>query len=1281
MQASKILRKPVVMKLFCTIMAYMETCLFMVIILSSIPATIKAVPLSQQQQQNLQHQQQQHQHQLQLQQQHQQSPQTYNYKQQLQYQMQQKDKYEYQQHVKQQQQFFQQQYQQQHPDLLKPTQYAPQQYHHTQPPSTSMELLADQQHSYFAVRPTQMLQTAASLVQEDIPQADALRGQPEYSSNANDNTGSKRRLGTRKRKRRPQVVPTTDEVITGPTAPFWRGPPEEESRNSLTTISPSPTYPTVYERRSTNGVRRRKPSTIREPLAALEKEQKLYELRNSKPEPTAATSTNSVLSGNRSNSEHLKNILKNSGGLSLSEILQQKNISLDDLLKGKQNALQALQMNITSPLGQNIARDSSSRYTPKSKFKISTTSKPLSADHRSDQEAKEHSKLSALQKLKLFGSASRPSGIQVGLTDHLTTRKKEGPLYSSTTTTSTTTTTTAAPTTRIPLYKKFLQQRSTLRPSFLLKNSQVVTTTEAEPISTTMLWEKDQDLAGEDEDGIRDEQRREYDGVEDNEEEDEGVEEYHPPSTFESTEATTWRPITTTTREPITTTTTARTTTTKQTSTTPWKDLNTSTRRIFSSTRGFGRSSYRFTTTSSTTAKPPRTTTQTATTTTLAPPTTSPTTTSTTTASSSTMNLTPRANLNLNTEDIRERIQETLLKNLIEKEDSLKKTATAGNSNKEEDPDDDLENFFEETVKPKASTKSLETSTITTRMKQYTSSAPPPQLPYPPSATLQSPYIIPDFDNVDDRTDLLELIEDRRSGNRLFKVLEQRNMTLDELIEHRKRGSSQLHLATIVQTPSRYYPNKKVLLQDNMDIVTAFENFPHFNLLNLKSVKPDDIKTDSQGSSYFTSIIDIEPTDEIYKNAKGPAGLLAADKAALLPDRSDKSISFFPSWKTLALASLATTATKKTRGDQRQSPFYLTQPKMLLENNSDDDDYEIRENELVLMNGDDGDDMANEDDDADVDYKPQSPVQAAVRVAGSTSIETLDNIQNRAHDLVDLELSGHGFKRSPLAAGALASSHKPFYANMPAGIKSAIVASATIVLTALVTFMVIFAVFRWRQKHNRMTNIMKSYNAMKSKLPPIATTTTTTAAATASLTAANTSCTRHSSLREMNSLLGGSGLSVAATITTTTTGVPNTPSPASSQTMVSATAGPGPCGQQPLLRNSSRNKQHHHHLPQLHSSNIQRPSSLLFRTPSNYSNNNEQHQQQQQHQPTSLSILSNCNLADLKRSGSSDLRGSTTSLSFSLTSGHNIGNTHMNSMDANSPEVQEYLFDTLRNSF
>ncbi|XP_055544924.1 uncharacterized protein LOC129730007 [Wyeomyia smithii] len=113
----------------------------------------------------------------------------------------------------------------------------------------------------------------------------------------------------------------------------------------------------------------------------------------------------------------------------------------------------------------------------------------------------------------------------------------------------------------------------------------------------------------------------------------------------------------------------------------------------------------------------------------------------------------------------------------------------------------------------------------------------------------------------DDRREILELMEDRRIGARLAKVLSQRNMTLDELLEHRKRGSSQLHLSEIIS-------NKVKPIEEKMDIVTAFEHFPRFNIGNLRSIRPDDIKQDSQGFSYFTSIINIRPTDEIYKEGR-----------------------------------------------------------------------------------------------------------------------------------------------------------------------------------------------------------------------------------------------------------------------------------------------------------------------------------------------------------------------------------------------------------------------------
>lgn len=121
-----------------------------------------------------------------------------------------------------------------------------------------------------------------------------------------------------------------------------------------------------------------------------------------------------------------------------------------------------------------------------------------------------------------------------------------------------------------------------------------------------------------------------------------------------------------------------------------------------------------------------------------------------------------------------------------------------------------------------------------------------------------------------DRGELIELLEDQESGNRFLKVLNERNMSLEEFLEQRKRGSSDLHLAMLAENKTENLPVG--IFDDKLDIVTAFENFPHFNLVDLKSIRPSDIKTDSQGSSYFTSIIDIEPTEILAQGDKRLSG-------------------------------------------------------------------------------------------------------------------------------------------------------------------------------------------------------------------------------------------------------------------------------------------------------------------------------------------------------------------------------------------------------------------------
>lgn len=658
-------------------------------------------------------------------------------------------------------------------------------------------------------------------------------------------TSNRRRtaqLATRKRKRRPQLPlatmgATEEDSGPEPTSAYWRGHVEDDA----------------------DALRRRNQPLVREPMAALERDRE-REKQRKRVEPTDASPQGSspskayrrpygqakkepiVDAGAATptkTSVDLKNILKNSGGLSLSEILQQKNLSLDDLLKGKQNALLALQTTAVAPPASTYSSPGSRADPPK---KLSnqqnkqgvrrlpaayTTTSTTGNDEDESVIAKNKAKFpNALQRLKLFGSSSRESG---------TTRRILGGVNGHSSTTMATSTTASASatstTTRVPLYKKRQHLRSTLKPPGLFKpiTSSTTSTTTATAVTTTQEVETStaysyststtvvnnvEESREEERENSEESEREDEQDQEQSQENQENQEVVEP----DSSEAESGEGI------------------------------------------------------------PPTETPE--------PP-----------AAPSFAPGSPRYRLrNSSVKENQKRLKDNFIGSNngesseevdpVEASPSSTTSATPSNKNSEElnYGEDELENFFDEVESHTHHTRVPAPPALApappARSPTPAAAAPPPPPPPPspsyeppppsyappPSLSAAKPPQLNVIDDVDDRTDLLELIEDRRSGNRLFKVLEQRNMTLEELIEHRKRGSSQLHLSTIVNggdEHSRLYPGQKVLLQDNMDIVTAFENFPHFNLMDLKSVKPDEIKTDSQGSSYFTSIIDIEPNDEV----------------------------------------------------------------------------------------------------------------------------------------------------------------------------------------------------------------------------------------------------------------------------------------------------------------------------------------------------------------------------------------------------------------------------------
>lgn len=297
--------------------------------------------------------------------------------------------------------------------------------------------------------------------------------------------------------------------------------------------------------------------------------------------------------------------------------------------------------------------------------------------------------------------------------------------------------------------------------------------------------------------------------------------------------------------------------------------------------------------------------------------------------------------------------------------------------------------------------------------------------------TERNPALFTDITSrfIDDKTEIMDLLSDRRSGARLVKVLKQRNMTIDELIDHRKRGSSQLHLAEIFFNRTKYQPSSEIppfpsyVNQTKLDVVTAFKNFPDFNLESVKSVNPDEIKTDSQGESYFTSIISIQPTAEITKEGRA----IHKPFSVKLLESANKTNVPAQLWNT--------DSSVDTNFLENSSPGIASK------------------HSLRPSTGDD------------------------VNANGFHEIIEQDrnDAAARYRDPLDLELTGHGYRRnSVLIENAQ---------QTPMGVRSAIVASASIVLISLTIFIVIFLVCRWRQKRKRKICYTDRFQAIRGRLP------------------------------------------------------------------------------------------------------------------------------------------------------------------------------------------------------
>lgn len=133
-----------------------------------------------------------------------------------------------------------------------------------------------------------------------------------------------------------------------------------------------------------------------------------------------------------------------------------------------------------------------------------------------------------------------------------------------------------------------------------------------------------------------------------------------------------------------------------------------------------------------------------------------------------------------------------------------------------------------------------------------------------------------------EREHLLEVLNST-GGNRLRRILEDRNMTLEELLDHRERGSSQLHLTEVdkrlieeehriatlrMRTTTTRRPRDLASVERE---VAMFENFPTFDLSHMRGVRlspPADSLAESSDLSVLGFMSRVKPPPNFIKKSR-----------------------------------------------------------------------------------------------------------------------------------------------------------------------------------------------------------------------------------------------------------------------------------------------------------------------------------------------------------------------------------------------------------------------------
>lgn len=280
------------------------------------------------------------------------------------------------------------------------------------------------------------------------------------------------------------------------------------------------------------------------------------------------------------------------------------------------------------------------------------------------------------------------------------------------------------------------------------------------------------------------------------------------------------------------------------------------------------------------------------------------------------------------------------------------------------------------------------------------------------------------------KEEIMEILQDPLTRDKLSRILEIRNMTIEELVAQRERGSSQLHLADIFHNKTREpEPLENVFfgqINTNLDDITGFER-------KQKSMNSFD-KPPIHNNPFVDTHITTNSRDNFNtQQHKKP--------------QESYTVTSFPTYKI---------ELNKSIKDSFQWPeLYPSLFPKIYENNNKNPRPEVNVPSTT-----------EQYDNNDGDIQRLEEIENKLSSLSNNRFNVDVEQQNRFG--VEIDQNRYIEQEHEI--------EEPYF-TLPTGVKSAILASIAIVGASLFVFVTILVIFKWSQKHKQRLNYCSSLSS------------------------------------------------------------------------------------------------------------------------------------------------------------------------------------------------------------